>query len=95
MTYSLSLLIVALLGVLTLLLTFLMPWAELGLPPAGPLAGLQTALMEAYGSAHKDPNFQYWIYSLFLALALIAAALANHIVGREDAEEKLILPIKK
>jgi hypothetical protein len=42
-----------------------------------------------------DTNFAYYVYSVFLALAMTAAALAILIVGKEDAEEKTILPEKK
>ena len=50
---------------------------------AGILSGIKT-----------DPNSSYYIYSLFLGLALIAAAVGINVVGREDSEEKTVLPQK-
>jgi hypothetical protein len=32
---------------------------------------------------------------LFMGLAMVAAAIAIVIVGREEAEEKTVLPVKK
>ena len=45
--------------------------------------------------APKDPNFKYYAYSLFLGLAMVAAAIGINVIGREDSEEKTVLPIKK
>lgn len=40
-------------------------------------------------------NFGDYAYSLFLFAALIVAAIAIILIGREEAEEKLLLPLKK
>ena len=40
-------------------------------------------------------NFGDYAYSLFLFTALIVAAIAIILIGREEAEEKLLLPAKK
>jgi hypothetical protein len=40
-------------------------------------------------------NFGDYAYSLFLFAALVAAAVAIILIGREDSEEKLLLPAKK
>jgi len=57
-----------------------------------PMRELVTGLV---GDLQKDQNFQYYIYALFLCLAMAAAAVAINVVGREDSEEKTILPLKK
>lgn len=43
----------------------------------------------------QGANFPYYVYSVFLGLAMLAGAIAIQAVGREDSEEKTILPIKK
>ena len=40
-------------------------------------------------------NFGDYAYALFLFVALIAGAVAIVLIGREDAEEKTVLPVKK
>jgi len=40
-------------------------------------------------------NFGDYAYALFMALAMVASAIAIVIVGKEDAEEKTVLPVKK
>lgn len=40
-------------------------------------------------------NFGDYAYSLFIGFALTLAAIAIILVGKEDAEEKTILPLKK
>ncbi|MBY0360103.1 MAG: hypothetical protein K2W82_19025 [Candidatus Obscuribacterales bacterium] len=42
-----------------------------------------------------NKNFVYYAYALFLGLAMFAAALAIQAIGRYDAEEKTVLPVKK
>lgn len=87
-------------------MTALMPAAELGyLNPAygqdaaqQALAALEPARQAVADLARHlqdDPNFQYYIYALFLGLAMTAAAVAINLVGREEAEEKTVLPLKK
>jgi len=40
-------------------------------------------------------NFGDYAYSLFMCVAITVAAVAIVLVGKEDAEEKTVLPIKK
>jgi hypothetical protein len=42
----------------------------------------------------SNPDSSYYIYSFFCGLALIAAAFGINVIGREDAEEKTVLPQK-
>ncbi len=56
------------------------------------ICGIKEDMGKALSS---DPNFPYYVYSFFLALALSTSALAISIVGRLDSEEKTILPLKK
>lgn len=44
--------------------------------------------------AKEDPNVQYYAYSLFLGLALVAAGIAIAVVGRLESEERTIIPTK-
>lgn len=55
---------------------------------AGFLNGMLTKLK-------NDPNASFYAYSFFLGIALIAAPIGLSLVGREEAEEKTILPVKK
>ncbi|MBX9877065.1 MAG: hypothetical protein K2Y22_01280 [Candidatus Obscuribacterales bacterium] len=41
-----------------------------------------------------DVNAPYYVYGFFMALALISAAIGIAVIGREDAEEKTVLPLK-
>jgi hypothetical protein len=43
----------------------------------------------------NDPNYQFCVYSFFLGMAMIASAIGLHLVGREESEEKTVLPAKK
>lgn len=104
---GLAIILVLLFAAACLLLTLLMPLAELGLlnpgtAPAVPsqeltqrLEPLREAVSGFASHLHDDPNFQYYVYALFLGLAMTAAAVAINVVGREEAEEKTILPSKK
>ncbi len=106
MSKGLSVALIVLLGGACLLLTGLMPLAELGaLNPTAP-EGVAKGIVEAVepiraavvgmtGSLSQDPNFQYYIYALFLGLAMTVAAIAINVIGREDSEEKTVLPLKK
>lgn len=91
-----------------LVLTLFMPWAELGLPVgkevpeilqamAGLFEQVKQSAPELVGKLEEgDPNLQYYLYSIFLALAMCAAALGLGIVGRdENSDEKTVLPVKK
>lgn len=106
MNKGLSTALVFLFAVACLGLTALMPAAELGyLNPTAPqdaaqqaLASLEPARQAVLDFAkhlHDDPNFQYYVYALFLGLAMTAASVAINLVGREEAEEKTVLPLKK
>lgn len=52
-------------------------------------------LKEFLQKAGATKNFGDYAYSLFIGFALTLAAIAIILVGKEDAEEKTILPIKK
>jgi hypothetical protein len=41
-----------------------------------------------------DVNAPFYIYGFFMAMALISAAIGIAVIGREDAEEKTVLPLK-
>ncbi len=86
--------VVVIFALLTLGAAVFMPWAELGLPP-GPLEPVRQSLMGMFSGVQNSPNFNFYVYSLFLGLALIAAAIAHNLIGREDSEEKTVLPVKK
>jgi hypothetical protein len=92
------------------LLLPMLPWAELGLTsgPAqiGPftislsaLDGLYKAafdvLPERLKTLKDDPNYSFYVYSFILGLAMISASIGLNLVGREESEEKTILPVKK
>ncbi len=42
-----------------------------------------------------ESRFGDYAYSLVMAIAMVAAAIGIAAVGREEAEEKLVLPVKK
>ncbi|MBX9771129.1 MAG: hypothetical protein K2X29_07145, partial [Candidatus Obscuribacterales bacterium] len=41
-----------------------------------------------------DVNAPYYVYGFFMAMALVSAAIGIAVIGREDAEEKTVLPMK-
>lgn len=41
-----------------------------------------------------DSNAPYYVYGFFMAMALVSAAIGIAVIGREDAEEKTVLPLK-
>lgn len=41
-----------------------------------------------------DINAPFYIYGVFMAMALVSAAIGIAVIGREDAEEKTVLPLK-
>lgn len=43
----------------------------------------------------KDPNYPYYAYGLFLGLAMFFASIAILAIGRYEAEEITVLPVKK
>ena len=59
------------------------------------VSALQAPVASFIAGVQKDPNCQYYVYALFLGLAMVCASIAINVVGREDAEEKTILPVKK
>lgn len=52
-------------------------------------------IQEYLASQGAQANFGDYAYCLFLFAALILAAIAIVLIGREDAEEKTLLPSKK
>lgn len=92
------------------LLLPMLPWAELGLKsgPAqiGPFSVSFSAFDGLYKAAYDglperlknlkdDPNYSFYVYSFFLGIAMISASIGLNLVGREESEEKTILPVKK
>ena len=55
----------------------------------------RSSLLDVAHGVQNDPNFQFYAYFFFLGMALIAASVALIIVGREEPQEKTVLPIKK
>lgn len=43
----------------------------------------------------NDPNLKFYVYSFLLGVAMIAAAIGLNLIGREESEEKTVLPVKK
>jgi len=56
---------------------------------------LHQSILGLVAGIQSDPNFQYYVYALFLGLAMTAAAIGINVVGREESEEKTVLPVKK
>ena len=56
------------------------------------MVGIQASMEDV---VKKDPNTPYYVYSLFLCIALVSAAIAINAIGRFDSEEKTIIPVKK
>jgi len=93
-------------------MTFMMPWAELGLfTPSIPGSdfGLQLAkslhisellspaiafVNSNFSYLKDDVNAPYYVYGFFMAMALVSAAIGIAVIGRQDAEEKTVLPLK-
>lgn len=74
---------------------FLRPLVEILKPLGILLRPVRDWAVSRLPEANNPVEFSYYAYSFFLALALIAAAFAINAIGREDAEEKTILPVKK
>jgi len=53
------------------------------------------SLTEYLKTQGAQKNFGDYAYALFMGMAMVASAIAIVIVGREDAEEKTIIPVKK
>jgi hypothetical protein len=45
--------------------------------------------------AGAESRFGDYAYSLVMGLAMVAAAIGIAAIGREEAEEKTVLPVKK
>lgn len=95
---------------LCLAFVLFLPWAELGMPVGDKIPPVMGALSNLYDTAHsrvpelvsgalRDEKFknvsQYYVYSFFLAASLIAAAIALNCAGRDESEEKTVLPMRK
>jgi hypothetical protein len=77
-------------------MALLMPWAELGFPtPVPALAHLREALAAKLPGGSDPQVFEYYVYSLFLALAMLCASVGLWLEGREESEEVTVLPVKK
>jgi len=74
---------------------FIRPLSVMVAPVAGPLSDVRKMVEQKLPGAKDQQTFNYYVYSLFLGLALIAAAFAINAIGREDTEEKTVLPVKK
>jgi hypothetical protein len=77
------------------------PWCAWALKPLGVSAFFNTytqlgaqlqETLQAHGAENK---FGDYAYVLMMAIAMVLAAVAIIIVGRDDAEEKTLLPTKK
>lgn len=104
-------------GVLCIVLTLTMPWAELGMDASFQqwpewLKWLSTnlnvplpdyAFMSNYATewtahlkkAGAESRYGDYAYSLVMGLAMIASAIGIAAIGREEGEEKTVLPVKK
>ena len=60
----------------------------------GVLASATNFVNSLFANLKDDPNAPYYVYGFFMALALISAAIGIAVIGREDAEEKTVLPVK-
>jgi len=56
---------------------------------------IASQIQEYLTNQGAQTNLGDYAYALFLFLALIAAAVAIILIGREESEEKLLLPVKK
>ncbi len=59
----------------------------------GKLAKEITEYLKSQGASSKLVG--EYAYSLFMFVSLVIASIAIVLIGREDAEEKTILPVKK
>jgi hypothetical protein len=96
MSKMLPILVVIVFSVVCLGMALLMPWAELGFPASLPqLMQLREALMAKLPGGSDPQVFVYYVYSLFLAAAMVSASVGLWLEGREESEEKTLLPVKK
>lgn len=104
-------------GILCLVITLVMPWAELGmnaqldhwplwlrwlsenlhlpLPDYSFMSSYATEWTEHLKKGGAESNFGDYAYAFVMGLAMIAAAIGIAAIGREDGEEKTIIPVKK
>jgi hypothetical protein len=83
-------------SVMCLVMALLMPWAELGFPsPLPALSHLRESLATKLPGGSDPQVFVYYVYSLFLGLAMVCASVGLWLEGREESEERTILPVKK
>ncbi len=76
------------------------PWLAWAFDPIGLAAFFNsipgaTAIEDLLKQQGAKDNFGNYAYALFMFAALILGAIAIVLIGREDAEEKTILPLKK
>jgi hypothetical protein len=67
----------------------------IGLPDYAIVSGLGADWTSYLQKNGADKNLGDYAYSLVIGLAMIAAAIGIAAVGREEAEEKTVLPVKK
>ncbi|MBA4027276.1 MAG: hypothetical protein C0473_03445 [Cyanobacteria bacterium DS3.002] len=67
----------------------------LPLPNYDQVASLSTGWSEYLKKAGAESRFGDYAYSLVMGLAMVAAAIGIAAIGREEAEEKTVLPVKK
>ena len=60
-----------------------------------PQKDLKQVVDEPQKNGNPGTVRSYEVYAVFLALAMVFAAIAINAVGRTEAEEKLVLPLKK
>lgn len=65
------------------------------LPDYASATGWATEWTEYLKKNGAESRFGDYAYSLVMAVAMIGAAIGIAAVGREDGEEKLVLPVKK
>ena len=104
-------------GLLCIVITLALPWAELGmdasfqnwpewlkwlsinlnmpLPDYSNLANYASEWTEHLKKAGAESRFGDYAYALVMGLAMIASAVGIAAIGREDGEEKTVLPVKK
>lgn len=69
--------------------------AGLPLPDYANMNGYATEWTEYLKKAGAENRFGDYAYSLLIGIAMVAAAIGMTAIGREDGEEKLVLPVKK
>jgi hypothetical protein len=67
----------------------------LGLPDYNSVASVGADWTSFLKKAGAETNLGDYAYSLVMGVAMIGAAIGIAAIGREEAEEKTILPVKK